>query len=57
MVGTAQWTAPEVFVGQEHTTASDVYSFGIVVWELCSLKTPFEGQSLVHVVRAHRQHA
>lgn len=54
VVGTAQWTAPEVFLGQEHTTASDVYSFGIVVWEMCSLQTPFDGQSMVHVVRTCR---
>lgn len=54
VVGTAQWTAPEVFLGQEHTTASDVYSFGIVVWEMCSLQTPFDGQSMVHVVRTWR---
>jgi len=24
VVGTAQWTAPEIFMGNDHTSASDV---------------------------------
>ena len=40
-LGTVPWTAPEVLSGAEHTTASDVYSFGIVLWECASRREPF----------------
>eukprot|EP01130_Rhizamoeba_saxonica_P017637 TRINITY_DN8592_c0_g1_i1.p1 TRINITY_DN8592_c0_g1~~TRINITY_DN8592_c0_g1_i1.p1 ORF type:complete len:655 (-),score=102.90 TRINITY_DN8592_c0_g1_i1:1655-3619(-) len=35
------WTAPEVFVGKEYDQASDVYAFGIVMWELFQKGIPF----------------
>lgn len=25
------------------------FSFGVVLWELCALETPFDGQSMVHI--------
>ena len=41
--GTLQWMAPEVFRGdQNYTKAVDVYSFGIVMWELATRKTPWK---------------
>lgn len=30
--GTPNWMAPEILQGREYTEASDVYSFGLVVW-------------------------
>eukprot|EP00117_Sycon_ciliatum_P046596 scpid105625/ scgid33352/ Tyrosine-protein kinase transforming protein Fps len=32
-----RWTAPEVLSGDPSTTKSDVWSFGIVLWEVLSL--------------------
>eukprot|EP00053_Salpingoeca_punica_P018941 m.188434 g.188434 ORF g.188434 m.188434 type:complete len:1153 (-) comp17536_c2_seq1:210-3668(-) len=41
-VGTIAWTAPEVLSDQYYDTPCDVYSFGIVLWELCTRQMPFE---------------
>ena len=36
------WLAPEVMKGDEYDIKIDVYSFGIILWELCTLQKPFE---------------
>lgn len=41
-VGTALWTAPEIFRGHEPTVKSDAYSYGITMWEILEQKTPFQ---------------
>merc|ERR1712079_930364 len=41
--GTFQWMAPEVIQGQKYTESADIYSLGIIFWELCMGKIPFEG--------------
>lgn len=40
--GSPRYMAPEVMSGKGYTLAVDVYSFGIILYELCSLKKPFE---------------
>jgi serine/threonine protein kinase len=32
-----RWMAPELITSKQHTLASDVYSFGILLWEAWSL--------------------
>jgi len=39
--GTALWMAPEVVRGSMYTSKADVYSFGIIMWELLTCETPF----------------
>jgi len=36
------WLAPEVMKGGEYTEKCDVYSFGIILWELLTLADPFD---------------
>ena len=38
--------APEVISGGSQTTAVDVYSLGVVLWELFTGLTPFQGESV-----------
>jgi predicted hydrocarbon binding protein len=35
------WIAPEIFEQRKYTEKADVYSFGIVLWELYTRKVPF----------------
>ncbi|GAB4822160.1 hypothetical protein N2152v2_009206 [Parachlorella kessleri] len=37
-----RWLAPEVLSGQKPTLASDVFSFGVVMWEMLTWATPWE---------------
>ena len=39
--GTPRYMAPEVWRGERASRASDVYSLGILLYELCAGKTPF----------------
>lgn len=34
--------APEIFNGEKYTVKADVYSFGILMWEIFTRKKPFE---------------
>lgn len=39
--GSFPWMAPEMITSQEWSDRTDVYSFGIIMWEIFSGKTPF----------------
>ena len=43
-VGTFQWMAPEVIVSKHYTEKADVYSFGIILWEIASREPPFKSE-------------
>lgn len=47
VVGTLRYIAPEVLTSQKTTTSSDLYSVGILAFELLTQKTPFHELSLV----------
>eukprot|EP01133_Synstelium_polycarpum_P005887 gene5887-6810_t len=42
-LGTSCWMAPEVFRNEPYTELCDVYSFGIVLWEIYCRKDPYDG--------------
>jgi len=39
--GTPQWTAPEVTRSEKYSTKADVYSYGIVIFEVLTRQKPF----------------
>ena len=39
--GTMPWMAPELFDRKSNSSETDVYSLGIVIWEILSRKSPF----------------
>lgn len=39
------WTAPEMMIGSEYDQKVDVYSFGIILWEILTREVPFRGLS------------
>jgi serine/threonine protein kinase len=50
--GTPKWMAPELLRGETtNTMASDVYSFGILLFEVYSRREPYEGEKSTEVLR------
>eukprot|EP00457_Paulinella_chromatophora_P002523 gb/GEZN01002528.1/.p1 GENE.gb/GEZN01002528.1/~~gb/GEZN01002528.1/.p1 ORF type:complete len:636 (-),score=51.69 gb/GEZN01002528.1/:134-2041(-) len=46
------WSAPEVLNGDNPSKASDVWSYGIICWELLFRRVPYEGKTLEEVAEA-----
>ena len=44
-MGSQLWMAPEVLEGAPHNERSDVFSFGIVLFEIATIDTPYRGYS------------
>jgi beta-lactam-binding protein with PASTA domain len=53
IMGTAQYLSPEQAQGRPVTEASDLYSIGVVVFEMLTGRAPFGGDSAVAVALKH----
>jgi len=49
-VANPRWLAPEIMNKQEFTEASDVYSYGVILWELLTRETFFSDISFNYVI-------
>ena len=36
-INSPQWSAPERLAGDDYSFPADVFSFGVILWELCTL--------------------
>ncbi|OVA11719.1 Protein kinase domain [Macleaya cordata] len=52
MAGTPEWMAPEVLRNEPSNEKCDVYSFGVILWELATLRMPWSGMNPMQVVGA-----
>ncbi|KAJ0031865.1 hypothetical protein Pint_12952 [Pistacia integerrima] len=50
--GTPEWMAPEVLRNERANEKCDVYSFGVILWELATLRIPWKGLNPMQVVGA-----
>ncbi|XP_075418994.1 serine/threonine-protein kinase Nek5 [Tenrec ecaudatus] len=49
-VGTPYYLSPEICQNQPYNNKTDIWSLGCVLYELCTLKHPFEGSNLHQLV-------
>ncbi|KAK8597564.1 hypothetical protein V6N13_094967 [Hibiscus sabdariffa] len=50
--GTPEWMAPEILRNEPANEKCDVYSFGVILWELATLCIPWKGLNPMQVVGA-----
>jgi hypothetical protein len=50
--GTVQWMAPEVLCSEDYAEPADVFSFGIILWEMLTQECPYEGMTPIQCALA-----
>lgn len=51
LAGTPHFMSPEALSGEGYGNLSDMWSLGVIAFEMCVLKKPFRGKSLVQVIK------
>lgn len=53
ILGTVNYLAPEVITNKKYSVLSDIYSLGIIFYELLTGEVPFIGENSKEVLKAH----
>jgi serine/threonine-protein kinase PpkA len=53
-VGSPYYVSPEQIDGQEPDVRCDLYSFGVVIYEMLTGSLPFRGKNVAEIVERHR---
>lgn len=51
-VGTVYYTSPEILLRKEYSLNTDVWSASCVLYELLTLKKPFDGDNLLDIIKS-----
>jgi NIMA (never in mitosis gene a)-related kinase len=46
MIGTPYYLSPEMVEGKPYSTKADIWALGVILYQLCCFKLPFEANSL-----------
>ncbi len=55
ILGTANYLAPEVILNKKYSVQSELYSLGIIFYELLTGELPFEGANSQEIIKAHQK--
>lgn len=55
LIGSPQYVSPELINQEKPTVASDVYAFGILLYEMVAGEVPFTGKDPVETLRKHQE--
>ena len=46
-IGTPYYLSPEIIEREDYTTKADIWALGVILYELCALKPPFDAKSII----------
>ena len=50
-MGTPFWTAPEIWNGQPCTTKADIFSLGVLLFEVATRRLPYDGIPYAEIIK------
>jgi len=57
MIGTPEYMSPEQVEGKEADQRSDIYSLGVIIYEMVTGRIPFDGETALSIALKHKNEA